>query len=93
MLALVNIPGTQEVMDGALDSKIIKNYVDIPGFDDGGPEYLLYCPGTSIEEIGEEIISLFPEHYKEENIVNGVFNKYLLMETDGNHYVWRDSSY
>ena len=82
-----------QVMDGALGSKIIKNYVDIPGFDDDGTEYLLYCPGTSVEEIGEEIVSLFPEYYKEEHIMNGALNKYLLLETDGNHYVWRDSSY
>ncbi len=81
------------IIYGALGSKIIKNYVDIPGFDDDGAEYLLYCPGTSIEEIGEDIENLFPEYYKEEHIVDGVLNKYLLLETDGNHYVWRDSSY
>lgn len=91
--ALVNEPGKQETMDGALGSKIIKNYVEIPGFDDGGTEYLLYAPGTELSELGEEITGLFPDCYLEEKTHNGILQTYVLVETDGNNYVWRCSGY
>ena len=91
--ALVNVPGTSSTMNGASGSKIIKNYVDMPGFDDGGTEYILYAPGTTVDELEERVVNALPEYYKEEKIVDGVLTKYLLLETDGNHYIWRDTSY
>ncbi|RKM56744.1 hypothetical protein D6856_14705 [Butyrivibrio sp. XB500-5] len=91
--ALVNLPGTSKVIEGGGGKDIKIVYTDIPGFDDGGTEYLLYCPGTSVEDIDKKVLNSLKESYKEDNIEDGVITKYLLYETDGNNYVWRNGLY
>jgi len=84
----VNTPGTYGV-DHGWRNKIIKiKYVEIPGIDDGCTEFTLLTPGTPIEEIDPKIVDSWSEYYKEDNIVDGSFTNYLLIEDGGDGYAW-----
>ena len=91
--ALVNTPGTSETREGLLGSKTIKYYVDLPGFDDEGTEYIIYTKGTNISELDAKIKAQLSEEYLEENFEDGILQTYILIKTDGNNYVWAAYNY
>ncbi len=64
-------------------------YVDVPGFDDGGTSFRLYCPGAQLAQINDSVYSQLPGYFKEDAIVNDVLTKYILFEVDGKNYLWR----
>ncbi len=64
-------------------------YVDVPGFDDGGTSYRLFCPGAQLAQINDAVYSQLPDYFREDAFENDVLTKYILFGMDGNNYLWR----
>ncbi len=64
-------------------------YVDVPGFDDGGTTYRLFCPGAQLAQINDAVYSQLPDYFREDAFENDVLTKYILFGMDGNNYLWR----
>ncbi len=91
--SLVYLPDTTSSSEAGVGSKTITYYTEIPGLDDSGKEYLIYCPGTTKSELGESIMGALSEYSKENKFDDGVLNTYLLYEIDGKHNVWIYNGY
>ncbi len=83
--------GTSETKEYRKDFKTTSNYVDVPGFDDGGTRYCLFSPGTKKSDIEANALSTIPDYFLGNMFDNDVLNSYILYGLDGNNYTWRIS--
>ncbi len=89
--ALAYEAGTSETHEYTKGSISTINFIEVPGFDDGGSRYYLYCPGTKKSEIDEKVLSVLPDYYLEEKFEGDELSAYILYDKDGNNSVWRMS--
>ena len=86
---LLHESGTSETNSYSQGSTSTKHFVEIPGHDDGGTRYILYCPGTQKKDIDEKALSQINEIAMEYSFEDGVLQEYILYGIDGSGYVWR----
>lgn len=76
--ALACEAGTSETHEYTKGSISTINFIEVPGFDDGGSRYYLYCPGTKKNEIDEKALSVLPDYYLEEKFEGDELSAYIL---------------
>lgn len=85
---LKNTVGESENHEYTKGSISVINYVAVPGFSGKDEQYYLYCPGTKLSEMEENILSVLPDYFIEDKVKNDVLQSYILYEPKGD-YVWR----
>ena len=87
--ALAYEAGTSETHEYTKGSISTINFIEVPGFDDGGSRYYLYCPGTKKSGIDEKVLNILPEYFLEDKFDGDELTAYILFGIDGNNSVWR----